>query len=189
MKDFVTCGHTCLCFLSASLTPLCFLSASLRLSASSPPLLRTPVCRHPAVHPRRSMMHRAAAAAVKMLNVATGAVPNYAQQFESAGLGLEDPGGARILRDGHGVPTIIATTAADTYALHGVAVAHDRLWQLHQVCRNTMTARRHTNKHTHEHTNTHEQTHPRAHSRAHTLADPLGSGRTTIRAQGSGAKV
>ena len=100
------------------------------------------------------MMHRVAAAAVKMLNVATGAVPNYAQEFESTGLGLEDPGGARILRDGHGVPTIIATTPADTFALHGVAVAHDRLWQLHQVCTSTTTARRHTKNHTHEHTNT-----------------------------------
>ena len=79
-------------------------------------------------------MHRVAAAAVKTLNAATGAIPNYAQQFESKGLGLNDPAGARILRDGHGVPTIIASTAADTFALHGVAVGHDRLWQLHQVC-------------------------------------------------------
>ena len=78
-------------------------------------------------------MHRVAAAAVKTLNAATGAIPNYAQQFESKGLGLNDPAGARILRDGHGVPTIIASTAADTFALHGVAVGHDRLWQLHQV--------------------------------------------------------
>jgi acyl-homoserine lactone acylase PvdQ len=73
------------------------------------------------------------AAGVRMLNAWTGAIPEYQGTFCSTGLCLEHPASAQILRDEHGVPTVIGDSANDIFALHGVCLGQDRLWQLHQV--------------------------------------------------------
>jgi penicillin amidase len=74
-----------------------------------------------------------AAALVRAMNRWTGAIPHYDGNFNGDGLGLDDAAAAQILRDDHGIPTVIAATANDTFALHGVCVGQDRLWQLHQT--------------------------------------------------------
>jgi len=76
----------------------------------------------------------AAAAGVTALNFMSGAIPQYDQRHVDIGaLGLDHSASAKIVRDGCGVPTIFADSANDTFALHGVCVGQDRLWQIHQA--------------------------------------------------------
>ena len=73
------------------------------------------------------------AAGVRALNAWTGAIPQYEGTFCSSGLGLENAADAQILRDENGIPTVLGSTANDIFALHGVCLGQDRLWQLHQT--------------------------------------------------------
>lgn len=79
------------------------------------------------------MIGDVAAAAVRSVNACAGAIPAYGGRFQNEGLGLEQPDNAEILRDDHGMPTVVAATAADVFALHGVCVGQDRLWQVHSM--------------------------------------------------------
>lgn len=81
---------------------------------------------------RRTLIPRVLAAAIRTINKVSGAIPQYSGHYSATDLGLEQPAKAQILRDERGSPTIVAATAADTFALHGVAVGQDRLWQMHQ---------------------------------------------------------
>lgn len=77
------------------------------------------------------MLAAAAAATVKIVNKASGAIPSYDGRVDGEALGLDDAPAAELLRDEHGVPTCIANTAGDIFTLHGFAVGQDRLWQVH----------------------------------------------------------
>ena len=79
----------------------------------------------------KSTIGNALGAGIGLANRWMGAVPEYEQAIQ--GLELEKPAEASILRDGQGVPTIVASTAADAFALHGFAVGQDRLWQIHSM--------------------------------------------------------
>ena len=79
----------------------------------------------------KSAMGSAIGAGIGLANRIMGGVPTYEQAIQ--GLELEKSAEASILRDGQGVPTIVASTLADTFALHGFAVGQDRLWQVHSM--------------------------------------------------------
>ena len=80
----------------------------------------------------RALIPDALGSIITALNVLKGAVPKYDGQYDAAELGLDEPATAEILRDEQGSPTIVAATEADVFALHGVCVGQDRLWQIHQ---------------------------------------------------------
>ena len=63
----------------------------------------------------KSTIGNALGAGIGLANRCMGGVPSYERAIQ--GLELEKPAEASILRDGQGVPTIVAGTLADTFAL------------------------------------------------------------------------